>query len=652
MKYILGLIILFTVHFAQARKFDTTLWRPDPAYIQLEDEELEDEDAVIIEDNRMLVNKNSKIYITRHRITQVNTQSGLDDHNKIVVYIPSGGKVDEIRARSISPDGNVIELNQDNIKEMENYGSGELHLFAVEGAAIGSQIEYSYTLIYPYTIGMERFSKEYKTLHASLIIDYTGFKAGESDWKVKGYNADFKRTNGNGSIFFETFDLIPLEDELYSTPDANQAFIEYHFNNSESTLTSTAAGNYKRFYLYMEQQLIFKAVELGQATSEISKYKIKVPGDEEQTLMNLNAHIKQNFFYTESGSARDDIGQVFMTNKANELGFIKLYAILLEKLEIDYQILYTCSKYDRYFDTTAFSFYTLEDYLFYFPTVEKYLDPLEKSAHFGIIPYGYLGNNSFVIHDSKRKRTMNINNVPVWFHNIQSQPYDQNTRNFDISVDIAVDNRESVYHIAGTGTGQFAYRYNDDVFYTETKQEEEEAMIDLIDWFYPSEEVLSCRMVDQNKWGDIAECEDYMCKRSFNAEIRSGSFFETVGDKLILRVGSLIGPQDEFNVNHPRVQDIVTTYKKSYNYDIIINIPTRYKYIGQQNADINSNFEIEGKSIAQFKSQIKVEGNVIRISIQEFYDQLLVKKDHFEDFRKVINAAAQFNSAVVLLQKL
>ena len=73
--------------------------------------------------------------------------------------------------------------------------------------------------------------------------------------------------------------------------------------------------------------------------------------------------------------------------------------------------------------------------------------------------------------------------------------------------------------------------------------------------------------------------------------------------------------------------------------------------MGQQNTDIDKSFVKDGKTIAQFKSEISVEDQTINITIDELYDQVIIDKEYYEDFKKVINAAAEFNTAVVLLEK-
>jgi hypothetical protein len=642
MKLLFSLTFLFSFVLVHANQNDTVFWRPNPNFIVIDSVGLDREDAIIIEDNRFLTTKHSKVSITRHRILQVNSQRGLDKNNKIVIYLPEGSSIENIEARSISPSGKIVELNKDNIKQMENYGSGDAHLFAIEGATVGCQIEYSYTLTSKHNIGIERFSTKYRTLKAFLLFDHSTW----SESHAKGFNGNFEEKSLGKRRFIVGYNLLPIQDELYSTPDANQPMIEYQFGINYFSDTK-----YRWYYSAMKTQLSFRPVHYGRALSEISKFKLKDKNDDEKTLSNLDKHIKRTYFFMEEGRERDEIGQIFMTNKANETGFIKLYALMLNQLNIDYQLLYTCSKYDRYFDTTAFSYYNLQDYIFYFPTVEKYLDPLEKTAHFGVLPYEYIGNNAFVVYDSE-EYTVFQNKIPIKFHNIKSEAYDQNNMEMNIKVDISVEKGESNYSIKGSGEGQFAYGFNEDIYHTETLQEENEAMINLVEWRYPDEEVLSCKMVDHNKWGNISTCEDYKCKRSYIAEVRSGSFFETVGDKLILRVGTLIGPQDEFKAKYDRVQDIVSTFNKTYTYHINIKIPKGYSYVGDQNVNLESTFDNNGNKIAQFRSELRVEGDVISIEINEMYNQVIIDKKYFTEFREVINTAAAFNSGVILLKRL
>ena len=53
----------------------------------------------------------------------------------------------------------------------------------------------------------------------------------------------------------------------------------------------------------------------------------------------------------------------------------------------------------------------------------------------------------------------------------------------------------------------------------------------------------------------------------------------------------------------------------------------------------------------KFHSEYKIEGNKIIITINEFYSQIHYPLSQFEQYRSVVNAAADFNKVAILLQK-
>jgi len=52
-----------------------------------------------------------------------------------------------------------------------------------------------------------------------------------------------------------------------------------------------------------------------------------------------------------------------------------------------------------------------------------------------------------------------------------------------------------------------------------------------------------------------------------------------------------------------------------------------------------------------FNSSYQVEGNVVKITILEEYRRTYYPLSQFEDFKKVINAAADFNKVALVLEK-
>ena len=122
--------------------------------------------------------------------------------------------------------------------------------------------------------------------------------------------------------------------------------------------------------------------------------------------------------------------------------------------------------------------------------------------------------------------------------------------------------------------------------------------------------------------------------------------------KYVFNLGSVIGTQSELYTNKKRINSIEIRYPNYYDYKISVKIPRGYKIEGVENININENYISNGNIIAKFQSNYSIEGNKLNISIQEFYKSLNYSKSKYNDFRKVINAAADFNKLnIVFVRK-
>jgi hypothetical protein len=122
--------------------------------------------------------------------------------------------------------------------------------------------------------------------------------------------------------------------------------------------------------------------------------------------------------------------------------------------------------------------------------------------------------------------------------------------------------------------------------------------------------------------------------------------------RYVFNLGSVIGTQSELYTNKKRINSIEIRYPNYYDYKISVKIPRGYKIEGVENININENHISNGDIIAKFESNYSIEGNKLNISIQEFYKSLNYSKSKYDDFRKVINAAADFNKLnIVFVRK-
>ena len=69
--------------------------------------------------------------------------------------------------------------------------------------------------------------------------------------------------------------------------------------------------------------------------------------------------------------------------------------------------------------------------------------------------------------------------------------------------------------------------------------------------------------------------------------------------------------------------------------------------------DLNIDIQYKPATVVTmgFVSSYKVTGNVLDIEVTETYREILYPLSQFETFKKVINAAADFNKVVLVLEK-
>jgi hypothetical protein len=84
----------------------------------------QNEPAVIILDRRRLefIDDSAgdvREYYTLHKIIRVNNDKGIEYFNKIYLGISDNTDIVDIKARTILPDGKVIVLDKNNIKDMK-----------------------------------------------------------------------------------------------------------------------------------------------------------------------------------------------------------------------------------------------------------------------------------------------------------------------------------------------------------------------------------------------------------------------------------------------------------------------------------------------------------------------------------------------------
>jgi hypothetical protein len=134
----------------------------------------------------------------------------------------------------------------------------------------------------------------------------------------------------------------------------------------------------------------------------------------------------------------------------------------------------------------------------------------------------------------------------------------------------------------------------------------------------------------------------------FSADLSLKSFLERVNNRVLVKVGELIGPQTEMYNERPRQHPIDIGNVHSYTRVIKLQIPDGYRLAGQETLKRNVAF---ANGDMGFVSNYKLEGKVLTITVEEFYKKIQLPISAYAEFQKVINAAADFNKVTIILEK-
>jgi hypothetical protein len=144
-----------------------------------------------------------------------------------------------------------------------------------------------------------------------------------------------------------------------------------------------------------------------------------------------------------------------------------------------------------------------------------------------------------------------------------------------------------------------------------------------------------------------AKPENYLTVKT---HYKVSSLVERAGDDYLVSIGKIIGKQSELYQEKTRQLDIVFHEVSDYTHEIVLNIPPNYKCTGLENIKINNKVVQKGEDVMYFNSDYTLEGNRLTIKVNEVYKVLDLPLSTYDDFRKMINSAADFSKVVLVLQ--
>ena len=579
-------------------------------------------------------------YYLIHRKVKLLTDKAVEEFNK--TYIPQykGSEVVIEKARFIKPNGELINLDKSSIKEGKDEDSGRKYrFFAFEGVEVGGEVEYFYVIKKsPYHYGLY-YTAQSSTPSYNYSFDL--FTPKNLVYKFKSYNqfpeikldTNYKDTN----YWHVELKYIPeLKKERISNYDNDlMAFIfKLHKNFATGAKDITSYGPWaKRVYnnVYTISKKQQKSIK--KLIKEIKPDRSSL----EKTIRSIEDYLKKNYtFYDISATELSDIESIYKNKAYNNTGSVFLYANILKNLKIKHELVVTYNRWDLRFDKDFEAYTFLNDYLFWFPELKKSLCPFDDYSRLGFPPQEYINNYGLFIKEvSMGDFSSGIGKIKF----ISAPEMDKTMNKLTVKVDFKDDFTKAKLNTIQEYTGYDAEYYQTVFELIQDEKKLKELQKNIVNIYGIDDEPENYEIIN-DKGSDFGFKPLIM-----KSEFITNHLTEKAGDTYVFKVGELIGPQMElYKTEEKRKENFEFQYNRKYHRDILIKIPSGYTVKNLDALKFNKTYKNkEGKIVFAFLSNYSIENDTIKITMDEWYDGIIYPKEIWDNYREVVNAAANFN---------
>jgi hemerythrin superfamily protein len=578
-----------------------------------------------------------------HRIILVNNAEAIQKNNRITISMRRTIELVTLKARVITPSGKVITFDEKNLKELKDEESGNaFRIFAMEGVEAGSEVEYFFV--------RKMYSALYDSdyLQSNVPIKNSSFtlrcpKHLKFDFKTYfGYPDVKSETTETENIYKTSMTDVPAaREEEFSNYDATRKRIEFK-------LAYNMASSGARLYTWDDAaKAFYKVISAADKDEEkaLEKFSKSLKDDRsksnDERILNLEQQIKTLIQINEESNDKNltNIANIIKYKIASPEGITKLMYQVFAKFSLSPNIVLTCSRAVAQFDGAFDSWSFLDEYLLYFPETKKFLSPYSPETRYPLVPAKFTSQKGLFIEPvtvgSVTSALATVNDIPAL-------PYTSNMDNLDITVDFNQDLTGNTIDLTRTMGG-----YNGGYFtsYLPLMTEEQKQKM--------AEELTKQTAPDPtiSSWSAKANSNlnggEFVMKVNFT----SSHFIEKAGPRILFKAGLLIGPQTELYSEEKRVNGVENDFNRGYDRVIKIKVPAGYKVKNASDLKFNVIYKDGDTTPFLFKSDFAQDGDVLTITINEYYKSIYAPLSRYEDYRSVINAAADFNKVTLVLEK-
>jgi hypothetical protein len=607
------------------------------------------EGAVIILDKRLHdyvpAKESLSIIVSQHRIIRVLSELGVEMYNKMYIPVPFDGTIDDIQARVITPSGKVIDLPKDKILDVEEEGR-PFKKFALEGVEIGSEIE----ILTRVTKGLGFFGLEV------FQSERTPCQRAEFTLKVpehlvfdaKGYNGiimgpdsvmDKKRVITGGG------ENIPvLEGEKYGEPGPYMAHVQYKlsYNKNGNEKVRIFTWNQLAQNVY-DRNAVFNEKETKAVAGFLKNAKLTGNTTEEK-IAGLESYIKGTINFNEEafGDEGQKLENILKNKVADFSGIIRLFSASFQQMGIPFIFVYPNRRDEIPKDEKLENYRLIEQPVFYFPDTKQFMEATSLGYRYPFLePYNAGTRGLFV----KTTVLGGTTSVYASFDTIPMLNWQNTKHNLEATVKLNENLDSVLLYAKHIFSGYVAAVYRSVINFVPAAQLKE-----------VTDDILKSASKDarvaDNKLTNTSFADGLVNKELLvEGNLVSADLVEQAGKRILLKIGNVIGPQVEMYQEKERRLPFVIEYPHVLDRKVTLLIPEGYFVKNPDDINIKLTGDESGKDDMGFISSYTIEGNKLVITIHEYYKEINYAKSRAENYRKVINASADFNKVVLVIEK-
>ncbi len=606
--------------------------------------------AVGILDDRTIAYKKEGdaiyVYATYHKIIRVQNDRGIEMFNKVYIPLEDNATVSDIKARTILPGGRILDLDTSQVKQTDESGDS-YKIFAMEGVEKGAEVEYSYTEKKQLSLfGSELFQSAFMPYQEEKFALIT---PANLRFSVKGYNgftvSPDSLIGDQRIIVGYAKDVSQLEEEKYSYRDQYLKRVDYKLSYNLSQEPDVRLYTWQQFAKRAYDYYTGRTAKEDKALDEFVS-RIPIPAtDEVARILSVEDYIKTTINIDKKLIAQgaDDIVKIIGNRSADNDGATRLFAGVFDKLNIDYQLVFAGDRSGFPFDPELENWNRASEMLFYFPQTGKYLSPDAVEYRYPYFPYNLGGTDGLYL---KGTIIGNYKAAIGSFASVDLEPYDSSAINMqaDLQFNATLDTLliKSTQLLKGYGASEYRPIY---LFLPRDKQEEaNQEIIKSV----PGTTAITNIQVENTSLDNYATNKPLI----ISADSKNAELLETAGSTILLKIGEIIGTQEEMYQEKPRVLPVEMPFPHVEDRDITVHIPEGYSIKNLNDLTSDISFRDPSNNLTMgFISTYTLTGSILHIQIRETYRNLRYPLDQFNNFRKVINASADFNKVVLVLEK-